>query len=148
MIVLDDHLVRDLAAGELPPQLADSDEEFATTNLWLFRLTGALAREGVGGALSGRVKGLSAEDVARFRSELSESLEAVTVVPMRQLVWTMADLQARHREAGRGLSAAMAEALAAAHFLDAAIAVDERDVGPNLRGAAEEDGIPFHVISS
>lgn len=40
----------------------------------------------------------------------------------------------------------MAEALAAAHQLGAAIAVFTHDVGPNLQAAAKHDGIPFHVL--
>ena len=146
MFVLDDHLLRDLVAGELSIELAEADEDFATTNLWLFRLAGALARQGLGGALSGQVQGLGAEEVTRFRRELTERMALITVVSMQEIVWSMADLQRHHGEAGRRLSAAMAEALAAAHFLGAAIAVAEGDVGPGLRAAAEADQIPFHVI--
>jgi hypothetical protein len=58
----------------------------------------------------------------------------------------MAELQLRHRTEGRGLSAAMVEALAAAHRLDAGIAVSKHDVGPNLRSAATADGIAFHAL--
>jgi len=58
----------------------------------------------------------------------------------------MAQLQHRHRSGGRPLSAAMAEALAAAHALSAAIAVSWADVGANLEAAAEHDGIAFHVL--
>jgi hypothetical protein len=58
----------------------------------------------------------------------------------------MARLQHQHRRDGRQLSAAMVEALAAAHALDAAIAVSRHDVGPNLKAAAAHDGIAFHVM--
>jgi len=146
MIVLDDHLVRDFVAGELPTSLASADSDLATTNLWLFRLAGALARGGLGGSLSGRVKGLEADDVARFRRELAEQIEIFTVVPMQQIVWSMADLQQRHRDGGRRLSAAMVEALAAAEILGATIAVAEGDVGPGLQAAAEADGVAFMVV--
>jgi len=147
MILLDDHLVRDLAASELPAELEAADDEFATTNLWLFRLAGALAREGFGGSLTGSIKGLSTDEVVRFRRELSERIELVTVVPMQQIVWLMADLQQHHGENGRRLSAAMVEALAAAHFLGATIAVAQVDVGPGLRAAAAADEIPFLAIA-
>ena len=146
MILLDDHLVRDFVAGELPSALASADDDFATTNLWLFRLASALANEGIGGSLSGPIKALGIEEVARFRRELAERIEIFTVVPMQEIVWSMADLQRRHREAGRALSAAMAECLAAAHFLGAAIAVALGDVGPSLHAAAEADGITFHIV--
>jgi hypothetical protein len=58
----------------------------------------------------------------------------------------MADLQQRHRASGRPLSAAMTEALAAAHALGGAIAVSRFDVGPNLKAAASADNINFHVL--
>jgi hypothetical protein len=44
------------------------------------------------------------------------------------------------------MSAAMVEALAAAHWLDAGIAVSRHDVGPSLRSAAKADGIAFHTL--
>jgi hypothetical protein len=40
----------------------------------------------------------------------------------------------------------MVEALAAAHLLEADIAVSKLDVGPNLRAAAKADGIGFHAL--
>ena len=55
---------------------------------------------------------------------------------MRELSWPMAELQHRHRDAGRAMSPAMVEALAAAHRLNAGIAVSRHDIGPNLRAAA------------
>jgi hypothetical protein len=44
------------------------------------------------------------------------------------------------------MSVVMVEALAAAHRLDAAIAVSTHDVGPNLRAAAEADDIEFLAL--
>jgi hypothetical protein len=41
----------------------------------------------------------------------------------------------------------MAEALAAAHFLGAEIAVAAEDVGSGLQAAAAADAIPFLVIA-
>lgn len=145
MIVLDDHLVRDLVAGELPDDLETDD--LATTNLWTFRLLGALAREGLTGALSKGVAHLDADQLADFQHRLREELSVLTVVPMREIVWSMASLQAEHRSAGRHLSVAMAEALAAAHHLEAEIAVAAEDVGPGLQSSAAADGIPFRVIA-
>ena len=70
----------------------------------------------------------------------------IAVLSMRDIAWPMARLQARHRAAGRNLSAAMVEALATAHDLDGGLAVSRLDVGPNLKAAAEADGIPFDVL--
>jgi len=58
----------------------------------------------------------------------------------------MAELQSHHRAEGRPLSAAMVEALADAHRLSGDIAVLTHDLGPNLRAAAEADGVAFHVL--
>ena len=44
------------------------------------------------------------------------------------------------------MSAAMVEALAAAHRLHAGIAVSKHDIGSNLRAAARADGIAFHTL--
>jgi hypothetical protein len=40
----------------------------------------------------------------------------------------------------------MVEALAAAHRLSGGIAVATQDVGPNLRAAAEADGVAFYLL--
>jgi hypothetical protein len=64
----------------------------------------------------------------------------IEVLHLRRLAWPMAQLQHRHRSLGRPLSAAMAEALGAA------IAVSHHDVGPNLKSAADHDGVAFHVL--
>jgi hypothetical protein len=148
MILLDDHLVRDLAAGQLPQEVDALGDELATTNLWLFRLTSSLMREGLGGSLSGTVRGLGIDDLARFRRELTERFEVLTVVPLQEIVWSMAELQRHHADAGHRLSTIMVEALAAAHLLDAEIAVAAIDVGPGLRAAAEADNIAFRVVSN
>ncbi len=70
----------------------------------------------------------------------------IQVLHLRQLAWPMGQLQRRHRAEGRRLSAAMAEALAAAQAVGAAIAVSRHDVGPNLKAAADHDGVDFHVL--
>ena len=66
---------------------------------------------------------------------------------MRDLSRLTAELQHRHRAKGRAMSAAMVEALAAAHTLCAGIAVSDHDSGPNLR-AAEADGNPLRALES
>jgi hypothetical protein len=92
------------------------------------------------------VSALPDEDVARFRSQLTTLPSEIVVLSMRELSWSMAELQQRHREGGRSMSAAMVEALASAHHLGAGIAVSRHDVGPSLRAAAHEDGIAFFVL--
>jgi len=146
-VVIDDHILRDILTGERPPNLDGvAPNGVATTGLWLFRLCSSLANPTVAGKLSAPVSALPAEDIARFRSQLTALPDEIEVLSMRQLSWSMAELQQRHRDAGRAMSAAMVEALAAAHQLDAGIAVSKHDVGLSLRAAAEVDGIAFLAL--
>jgi hypothetical protein len=92
------------------------------------------------------VLGLPAEQQARLRAQLVALPAEVDVLHLRNVAWSMAELQQRHRASGHHLSAAMIEALAAAHELEAGIAVSKVDVGPGLMAAANEDGIAFHAL--
>ena len=145
-VVIDDHLLRDVLSGERPHDLGGIATSLATTGLWLFRLSSAFAEPEIVGRLSAPVSRLSPEQQDRFRAKLVALPDEIGVLHLRQLAWEMARLQHRHRREGRPLSAAMAEALAAAHALDASLAVARHDVGPNIRAAAEHDGIPFYVL--
>ena len=146
-VVVDDHLLRDILAGERAPDLGGlAPDGVATTGLWLFRLRSSLADPEVAGKLSVPVAGLQADVQDRFRAQITELPDEIEVLPMRELSWSMALLQHRHRSHGRGMSAAMVEALAAAHRLAAGIAVSTSDVGPNLRDSAIADGIAFHAL--
>lgn len=144
--VVDDHLLRDVLTGQRQSDLGGLATSLATTGLWLFRLSSAWASPEVAGKLSAPVAGLPVEQQERFRAQLVALPDEIAVVPMRQLAWPMATLQHRHRRGGRHLSAAMVEALAAAHALGASIAVSRHDVGPNLRAAAKLDSVAFHVL--
>lgn len=146
-IVVDDHLLRDILTGERQPDLGGiAPEGVATTGLWLFRLCSSLADPVVSGKLSEPVAALPDHVQARFREQLAALPDEIEVLSMRELSWSMAELQQRHPGQGRGLSAAMVEALAAAHRLRAGIAVSEHDIGPNLRASAQAEGIAFHSL--
>ncbi len=146
-VVVDDHLLRDILAGERAPDLGGiAPEGVATTGLWLFRLCSSLAEPGPAGRLSAPVAHLPEHVQARFRSQLTALPDGIEVLSMRELAWSMAELQHRHRSQGRGMSAAMVEALAAAERLNAGIAVSKLDIGPNLRASAEADGVAFHAL--
>jgi len=146
-VVVDDHLLRDILTGERTPDLGGlAPHGVATTGLWLFRLCSSLADPEVAGKLSEPVAGLPADVQDRFRAHLTALPDEIEVLPMRELSWMMAELQQRHRSQGRGMSAAMVEALAAAHQLNAGIAVSTYDVGPNLRASATADGVAFHAL--
>lgn len=145
--VVDDHLLRDILVGHRDETLDGlAPDGAATTGLWLFRLCSSFAAPTVVGKLSGPVASLPEDMQARFRAQLVALPASIEVLSLRDMAWPMALLQTRHRAAGRSLSAAMVEALAAAHRLSQAIAVSHNDVGPNLRAAAEADGVAFHVL--
>lgn len=117
-----------------------------TTGLWLFRLSSSLAAPDTVGKLSAPVKGLPTPMQEQFRAQLVSLPPEIEILHLRDLAWSMAELQHRHRQRGHQLSAAMVEALAAVHNLRAALAVSRSDVGPNLRAAALDDDITFHVL--
>lgn len=98
------------------------------------------------GKLSAPVRGLPTEQQARFRSQMVALPAQIDVLHLRDLAWPMAELQQRHRVLGHHLSAAMVEALAAAHVLEAGIAVSKHDAGPGLMAAAKEDGVTFYAL--
>ncbi len=108
--VLDDHLLRDVLADELPDGLRRElgDHEPATTNLYLYRLCRSVV-SAPGGALTG------SWDVAHRRA-LGERLTTlssdVEVVPMRTLAFRIAEIADAHRVSTLG-----AEAVAAAEHL-------------------------------
>jgi hypothetical protein len=146
-VVVDDHILRDVLTGERSPDLDGvAPDGLATTGLWLFRLCASLADPTVAGKLSAPVSALPADAQARFRSQMTALPDDIEVLPMRELSWLMAELQHRHRAAGRAMPAAMVEALAAAHRLDAGIVVAKHDIGPSLRAAAKADGVAFHAV--
>jgi len=146
-LVIDDHLLRDVLVGDRPADLAGlAPDGIATTGLWLFRLCSSFAQPTPAGKLSAPVTALPDELQAAFRAQLTALPSEIKVLPMRDLAWLMAELQTHHRSQGRTLSAAMVEALAAAHRHGGGIAVSSHDVGPNLRAAADADRIPFHIL--
>ncbi len=145
-VVIDDHLLRDVLTGNQPSDLGGIATALATTGLWLFRLSSAWSAPGVVGKLTAPVAALPPDQQERFRARLVALPDEIEVLPLRRLAWPMALLQRRHRSEGHPLSAAMAEALAAAHALGGAIAVSIRDVGPNLKAAAEHDRVPFNIL--
>ncbi len=145
-MVVDDHLLRDVLTAARPRDLGGLASALATTGLWLFRLSSSLADPAVVGKLSAPVSGLPAELQAEFRAQLAALPADIEVLHLRALAWPMAELQHRHHALGHRLSAAMVEALAAAHQLRAGIAVSKADVGPGLQAAANHDGIDFHVL--
>lgn len=145
--VIDDHLLRDVLAGSRAPDLDGvAPEGIATTGMWLLRLCSSFAQPAVVGKLSAPVASLPEELQAEFRARLVDLPTDIEILPLREIAWSMAVLQTRHRAERRPLSAAMVEAVAAAHRFGGGIAVSRNDVGPNLRAASEADGVAFYIL--
>ena len=139
-VVLDDHLLRDLLAGEVSGKLAQvlTDHEPATTNLYLLRLCRSVV-SAAGGALTGSWPTKARQALGRQLVSLPDDIE---VVPVRTLAFRMAELVDRHR-----LSALGAEAVAASEHLSAPLCVWAGDDGPNIRSALIELNGDYRTIS-
>jgi hypothetical protein len=137
--LLDDHLLRDLLADDLPGELQVilAEHEPATTNYYLYRLCESVV-SAAGGALTG------SWDASRRRalgSRLVELPADVEVVPMQALAYRMAELSDDYSVSTLG-----AEAIAAAERLDAPLCVWSGDDGPRIRDAMEALGQEYRTI--
>lgn len=126
--VLDDHLLRDLLADDVPAELATilAHHEPATTNHYLYRLCRSVV-SAAGGALTGS---WSPEQRRALGAQLVALPSDVEVVPMQSLAYRMAELARAHRVSTLG-----AEAIAAAEHLDGTLCVWSGDDGPAIRAA-------------
>lgn len=138
--VLDDHLLRDLLAGEVSGGLAQvlTEHEPATTNLYLLRLCRSVV-SATGGSLTGSWPTKARQALGRQLVSLPDDIE---VVPVRTLAFRMAELVAAYR-----LSSLGAEAVAAAEHLSAPLCVWIGDDGPNIRSALIELNGDYRTIS-
>lgn len=140
VVLLDDHLLRDLLAGDPSTELAEILEyhEPATTNMYLYRLSRSVV-SARGGALTGSWP-------VEHRRELGRALlavaESVQVVPMRVLAYRMAEIADAHRVSTLG-----AEAAAATEHLGAALCVWEGDDGPDIRSAVGAVGARYRTVA-
>jgi hypothetical protein len=139
-VLLDDHLLRDLLADDVPAELKRllRRREPATTNLYFLRLCKSVV-SARGGALTG------SWPIER-RRELGHRLLAlpdeVAVVPMRTLAYRMAEIAEAQRVSTLG-----AEAAAAAEHLGAQLCVWQGDDGPGIRAAFASVGASYRAIS-
>jgi hypothetical protein len=138
--VLDDHLLRDLLADEVSDDLAEvlAEHEPATTNFFYLRLCKSTV-SARGGSLVG------AWPIER-RVALGRTLvalpDSVTIVPLRDIAYRMAELAELHRVSNLG-----AEAVAAAEHLRAPLCVWTGDDGPGIRDALTSLGGSYRTIS-
>ena len=138
--VLDDHLLRDLLADDIGPDLRRLLErhEAATTNLFLYRLSRSVV-SAAGGALTGSWEPEHRQALGRRLLTLGDSVE---VVPMRLLAYRMAEIADDHPVSTLG-----AEAVAAAEHLDAPLCVWVGDDGPGIRSAADVLDVSYRTIT-
>lgn len=137
--ILDDHLLRDFLADDLPGELTDllADHEPATTNLYLYRLSKSVIAAR-GGALTGA---WSVESRRALGATLLDLPERVEVVPIRKISYRMAEIAADHRVSTLG-----AECVAAAEHLAAPLCTWEGDDGPGIRAAMTSLGLDYRTI--
>ena len=137
--ILDDHLLCDLLADDLPTELDEilAGHQPATTNYYLYRLCKSVV-SAAGGALTGA---WNAEHRRALGARLVALPTDIEVVPMRTLAYRMAELASVHR-----ISTLGAEAIAAAENLDAPLCVWSGDDGPGIRGAMETLGQDYRTI--
>lgn len=140
LVVLDDHLLRDVLSGEQGGQLGQLVEsnELATTNLYYVRLCKSVV-SARGGALTG---GWTTDRRRELGRRLLELPDSVLIPPMRLTGYRVAELA----EGGR-ISTLGAEAVAVAEYLHAALCVWEGDDGPGIRSAASSIGVTYRTIS-
>lgn len=138
-VLLDDHLLRDwLSRRRDDLSVAIADEPIATTNLWYARLCKSAARASEGAVL----RTWSMTERRALAAGLIALPAEVSVVPMRDLAWSMGQLVADHQ----GLSTLGAEAVASADVLSARVLVSSKDDGPGIRRCCEELAIPYETL--
>lgn len=138
-VILDDHLLRDLLADDLPPKLARvlDRHQPATTNLYLYRLSKSVV-SARGGALT---RGLTSGLRRALGSNLLALPGSIQIVPLRTIAYRMAEIAESHRVSTLG-----AECVAAAEHLDASVYVWGGDDGPGIRAAATDLGLDHWTI--
>lgn len=138
--LLDDHLLRDLLADEIGVELSRilGDQEPATTNLYLYRLSKSVV-SARGGTLTGSWSPARRRALGRTLMSLPAGVE---VVPMRVLTYRMAEISDVQRVSTLG-----AEAVAAAKYLNATLCVWDGDDGPAIRSAAAASGARYVTIA-
>lgn len=137
--MLDDHLLRDLLAGDLGGDLQHllGAHQPATTNLYFLRLCKSVV-SARGGQLTG---GWPAERRRALGRSLVDLPESILMVPLQALAFRMAELTGSHRVSTLG-----AEAVAAAEHLSGPLCVWTGDDGPGTRACAEANGLAYRTV--
>jgi hypothetical protein len=139
VLVVDDHLLADIIGQTIPPPLARllRRNSVATTNLYYVRLCRA-ALSARGGSIT---SGWSDEHRQQAISALAELSDDITVLPMQDLAFHMAELANTFP-----LSTLGAEAVAAAAALHGRLCVWGGDLGPGIEAACHSLRIAYLPI--
>ncbi len=141
-LVVDEQLLSIVLRGdELPAELR-SDSTIATTGYWYIRLCQAVL--GVAdrpGTLAGPFTVLPPGRREQALAAMLELPEEIGLVSLRELGPVIGRLRARHQ-----LNILGVEALAAAVYLDATVALSARS--PRLEDALRAEGMAFHIVAS
>lgn len=137
-VVLDDHLLRDVLADNVDPELRRllKMHQPWTTNLYYLRLCKSVV-SARGGQLTG---GWTPEQRLALGRRLLDPA-GIEFVPLPQIAIRVAELGEVHR-----LSSLGAEAVSAAEHLGATLAVWDGDDGVNIRRGARAVGVPYRTI--
>ena len=138
-VVLDDHLLRDVLAGDIGPDLARTlaDHAPSTTTLYLVRLCRSVA-----GARGGALTGSWPQAARRtLGSRLMAVGDEIEIVPMRTLAFRMAELAESY-----ALSTLGAEAVAAAEHLGAPLCAWSGNDGPRIGAAMAAIGAEYRLL--
>ena len=141
-LLVDDQLLSVVLRGQELPAPLGSDPTIATTGYWYVRLCQAVL--GVAdrpGTLSGPFTALPGDQREQALAAVLELPEEIGLVSLRELGPVIGRLRARHQ-----LNILGAEALAAAVYLDATVALSARS--PRLEGALSVEGMSFQVVAS
>ncbi len=139
-LIVDDQLLSVVLRGDDLPAELGSDHSIATTGCWYVRLCQAVL--GVAnrpGTLSGPFTGLPPGRREQALATVLELPEEIGLVSLRELGPVIGHLRARHQ-----LNILGAEALAAAVYMDATVALSARS--PRLENALNAEGRPCHVL--
>lgn len=141
MIVIDDVLLLHVLAGAAAPRLQDSFEagEVFTTGSWYFRLSSALRRHRVEGALTTAFRSLGRAEQELVQARLAVLPDSIGLLDYRKLVPIMTALDVE-----RPGNLLAADALATAIVVDGTILV--RTDAPLIRAAAVGLGVGYEVI--
>jgi len=141
-LLVDDQLLSVVLRGEELPAPLGPDPTIATTGYWYVRLCQAVL--GVvdrTGTISGPFIALPSARREQALAAVLELPDEIGLVSLRQLGPVIGRLRAR-----RQLNVLSAEALAAAVYLNATVALSTRS--PRLEDALSAEGMSFHVVAS